>query len=53
MRRVEVSMRNMTRENPDAFYAAKQKEWASWLDKEPVELVKNRLKATSSVPTGC
>ena len=31
-RRVEVSMRNLTREDRDAFTRAKQKEWASWLD---------------------
>ena len=42
-RRVEVSMRNLTREDRDAFKRAKQKEWASWLDKA-VELVKDRLK---------
>ena len=41
-RRVEVSMRNLTREDRDAFTAAKQKERA---DKEAVELVKDRLKA--------
>ena len=34
----------LTRENRDAFTRAKQKEWASWLDKEAVELVKDRLK---------
>ena len=43
-RRVEVSMRNLTRDDRDAFTRAKQKEWASWLDKEAVELVKDRLK---------
>ena len=32
-RRVEVSLRTLTREDRDAFTAAKQKEWASWLDK--------------------
>ena len=47
-RRVEVSMRALTREDRDAFTAAKQKEWASWLDKEPVELVKDRLKVPRS-----
>ena len=47
-RRVEVSMRNLTREDRDAFTAAKQKEWASWLDQEAVELVKDRLKAPRS-----
>ena len=43
-RRVEVSMRNLTREDPDAFTRAKQNEWASWLDKEAVELVEDRMK---------
>ena len=47
-RRVEVSMRNLTREDGDVFTAAKQKEWASWLDKEAVELVKNSLKVPRS-----
>ena len=47
-RRVEVSMRNLTREDRDAFTRAKQKEWASWLDKEAVELVKDRLKVPRS-----
>ena len=36
-RLVDVSMRNLTREDRDAFTAEKQKEWASWLDKEAVE----------------
>ena len=35
-------MRNPTRKDRDAFAAAKQKEWASWLEKEAVELVKDR-----------
>ena len=55
-RRVDVSMRNLSRDDRDAFNRAKQKEWTSWLDKEAVELVKDRLKvreATSSVPAGC
>ena len=43
-RRVEVSVRDLSREGRDAFNRAKQKEWASWLDKEAVELVKDRLK---------
>ena len=47
-RRVEVSMRNLTREDRDAFTRAKQKEWASWLDKEAVEMVKDRLKVPRS-----
>ena len=47
-RRVEVSMRNLTREDRDPFTRAKQKEWASWLDKEAVELVKDRLKVPRS-----
>ena len=47
-RRVEVSMRNLTRKDRDAFTRAKQKEWASWLDKEAVELVKDRLKVPRS-----
>ena len=41
-------MRNLTREDRDAFTRAKQKEWASWLDKEAVELVKDRLKVPRS-----
>ena len=47
-RRVEVSMRTLTREDRDAFTTAKQKEWASWLDKESVEMVKNCLKVQRS-----
>ena len=47
-RRVEVSMRDMSREDRDAFIRAKQKEWASWLDKEAVALVKDRLKVPRS-----
>ena len=47
-RRVEVSMRNLTCEDRDACTAAKHKEWASWLDKEAVELVKDRLKVPRS-----
>ena len=42
-RRVAVSMRTLTRQDRDAFTAAKQKGWASWLDKEAAELVKNPL----------
>ena len=30
-------MRNLSREDRDAFNRAKQKEWTSWLDKEAVE----------------
>ena len=41
-------MRNLIREDRDAFTRAKQKEWASWLDKEAVELVKDRLKVPRS-----
>ena len=37
-------MRDLSREDRDAFNRAKQKEWTSWLDKEAVELVKDRLK---------
>ena len=44
-RRVEVSRRTLTREDRDAFNRAKQKEWASWLDKEAVKLVKDRLRS--------
>ena len=33
-RRLEVTMRTLTREDRDAFTAAKHKEWASWSDKE-------------------
>ena len=47
-RRVEVSMRDLSREDRDAFNRAKQKEWTSWLDKETVELVKDRLKVPRS-----
>ena len=43
-RREEVSVRNLTCSDRDAFTAAKQKEWASWLDKEAMELVRNPLK---------
>ena len=39
-------MRDLSREARDAFDRAKQKEWTSWLDKEAVELVKDRLKVT-------
>ena len=45
---VEVSMRNLTCEDRDAVTRAKQKEWASWLDKEAGELVKDRLKVPRS-----
>ena len=41
-------MRNLSREDRDPFNRAKQKEWTSWLDKEAVELVKNRLKVPRS-----
>ena len=47
-RRVDVSMRDLSREDRDAFNRAKQKEWASWLDKEAVGLVKDRLKVPRS-----
>ena len=47
-RRVKVSMRNLSREDRDAFNRAKQKEWTSWLDKEAVELVKDRFKIPRS-----
>ena len=47
-RRVEGSMRNLSREDPDVFNRAKQKEWTSWLDKEASELVKDRLKVPRS-----
>ena len=47
-RRVEVSMRNLSRDGRDAFNRAKKKEWTSWLDKEAVELVKDRLKVPRS-----
>ena len=46
--RLEVSMRNLSREDRDAFNRAKQKEWTSWLDKEAVELLKDRLKVPRS-----
>ena len=41
-------MRDLSREDRDAFNRAKQKEWTSWLDKEAVELVKDRLKVPRS-----
>ena len=47
-RRVEVSMRDLSREDRDAFNRAKQKEWTSVLDKGAVELVKDRLKVPRS-----
>ena len=47
-RRVEVSMRNLSCEDRDAFNRAKQKEWTSWLEKEAVELVNDRLKVPRS-----
>ena len=47
-RRVEVSRRNLSREDRDALNRAKQKEWTLWLDKEAVELVKDRLKVPRS-----
>ena len=47
-RRVEMSRRNLTREDRDAFTAAKQKDWASWLDKEAMELVKDWLTVPRS-----
>ena len=37
-------MRDLSRADRDAFNRAKQKEWTSWLDKEAVELVKDRLR---------
>ena len=37
-------MRNLSREDRDAFNRAKQKEWTSWLDKEAVELVIGQRK---------
>ena len=53
-RRVEVSLRTLTREDRGAFTGAKQKEWASWLDKEAVELVKGRKKVPRShIPRAC
>ena len=47
-RRVEVSVRNLTSSDRDAFTEAKRKELASWLDKEAVQLVKDRLKVPRS-----
>ena len=47
-RRVDVSLRTLTREGRNAFTAANRKEWASWLDKEAVELLKDRLKVPRS-----
>lgn len=42
-RRVEVSMRDLTTADREAFDRAKSKEWASWLDKEAEELVIGKL----------
>ena len=47
-RRVEVPMRNLSREDRDAFKRATQKASTSWLDKEAVELVKDPLKVPRS-----
>ena len=35
---------SLSRDDRDAFDRAKQKEWTSWLDKEAVELGKDRSK---------
>ena len=43
-RRTEVSMRDLSREDRELFNEAKAKEWQSWLSKEAVELVRNKLK---------
>ena len=43
-------MRNLTREDRDAFTRAEQKEWASWLDNEAVE---SPTKPHPSVVAGC
>ena len=51
--RLEVSMRNLSREDRDAFNRAKQKEWTSWLDKEAVELVNDRSKVPRSYILQC
>ena len=47
-RRVELSIRKLTREDRDALTVAKQEEWASWLDKAAVELVGDRLEVPRS-----
>ena len=47
-RRVEVSMRDLCREDRDADNGGKQKEWTSWMDKEAVELVMDRLEVLRS-----
>ena len=41
-RRLEVSVRQLSREDRERFILAKAKEWTSWLDKEAVEIVKNK-----------
>ena len=40
-RKIEVSIRQLTREDRERFVTAKAKEWTSWLDKEAIEIVKN------------
>ena len=41
-RRLEVSVRQLTREDRERFIKAKGKEWTSWLDKKAVEIIKNK-----------
>ena len=41
-RRIEVSVRQLNREDRTLFVKAKAKEWTSWLDKGAVEIVKNK-----------
>ena len=41
-RRIEVSVRQLSREGRERFVTAKAKEWTSRLDKEAVEIVKNK-----------
>ena len=47
-RRTEVSMRELSREDRELFNEAKAKEWRSWLSKEAVELVHNKLQIPRS-----
>ena len=45
MRRVEVSVRTLTRSDREACTEVKRWEWASWLYKEAVELVESPTKS--------
>ena len=50
-RRVEVPMRNLTREDRDALTEARRQAWVSWLDKDVV--VSKCREVTCSVRAGC